>query len=147
MQNQNPKGGDRKTQGWLRVTAESVSYTHVSEHVSGNKPPCRTNPSFFFYHYARRPYKSHPAYRARSNPGARHRLELTRQSYQLNPQLLPFRRRRVLDESPVRPRFTLLRSSILRTAFESIIRLSFIRVRRKQYCACRRLNYKSSNAA
>lgn len=66
-----------------RHSVESVFRTFTWRSTCRETSPCRANPSFFSYHYARRPYKSWPAYRARSNPTARHCLESTWQSYQL----------------------------------------------------------------
>lgn len=63
-----------KAKGRDCVTVQRPSATHVSVHVSQNEPPraCRAcvrvysakSPWYVSYHYARRPYKSRPAYRA-----------------------------------------------------------------------------------
>lgn len=62
-----------------------VSNIHVAEHVSGDKPLSRKPLVLFSYHYARRPYESWPAYRARSNPTARHSPRINVAKLPINP--------------------------------------------------------------
>lgn len=72
-----PRGGSR-AKGRRRVTVQRASATRSRVHARVVK---RVLPSLsVYYHYARRPYKSRPAYR-----GHCHKLELTRQSYELTP--------------------------------------------------------------
>lgn len=63
-------GSENPKEGIASQRRKRVSNIHVAEHVSGDKPLSRKPLVLFFYHYARRPYKSWPAYRARSNPTA-----------------------------------------------------------------------------
>lgn len=63
-------GSENPKEGIASQRRKRVSNIHVAEHVSGDKPLSRKPLVLFSYHYARRPYKSWPAYRARSNPTA-----------------------------------------------------------------------------
>lgn len=88
-----PRGGGSRAKG---RRGPCHSPTRFGDSLTCPRTCRKTSPSpslSVCYHYARRPYKSRPAYRGRC-----HKLELTRQNFELTPEThIPFDRRNTVN--------------------------------------------------